>query len=317
HLYIFSQTLVMRWDKQYTDRDLIEAFKKAVEHGVNFFDTAEIYGDGRSEEILGRCLSMVEREEIVVATKFSPMRITEKSIVKALESSLKRLKTNYIDLYQVHWPNPLLPILKAMKILEKMWENGKIRTIGVCNFNLRQLEEARNVLSRTDVVSNQIEYNMLKRDPEKKMIDYCIREKITIIAYSPLAQGALTGKYTSKNKPRDPIRILNPYFTSKRLEKLQLLVEKLREIGEKHGKSVVQVVLSWVTRWPNVVAIPGVKRVEHVLDIVGAAGLKLSDDELKIIEAELEKLSSGRLTWIVNLLKNYLAIKLSEKKLEE
>ncbi|MEN2974691.1 MAG: aldo/keto reductase, partial [Candidatus Caldarchaeales archaeon] len=205
------------YSKTYNDQDLIEAFNKALELGINFFDTAEVYGGGKSEEILGRCLKNVKREDVIIATKFSPTRMTERGIRRALEGSLRRLGVSYVDLYQVHWPSYIMPISKTMKILEKLWYEGKIRAIGVSNFNLRQLVKARESLSKVDIASNQVVYNMLNRGVEKDMIGYCLRENLTVIAYSPLAQGALTGKYSTSNKPGDMVRKINPYFTSRRL----------------------------------------------------------------------------------------------------
>lgn len=299
------------YSKTYDENDLTEAFSKALEIGLNFFDTAEIYGNGKSEEILGRCLKNVKREDVVIATKFSPTRITENGIRKALENSLKRLGTSYVDLYQVHWPNPLIPIPKTMKILERLWSEGKILSIGVSNFNLKELMKSRESLSKTDIVSNQVEYNMLKRNIEKSMIEYCSREKITIIAYSPLAQGALTGKYTRLNKPSDLVRKSNPYFTSKRLESIELLLEALREIADRRGKTITQIVLNWILRWENAVPIPGVKRGKHVLDIAGSMDFRLNDVELKVIEEKLHeiKLSNpSKLKHGIQLLKNYFSM---------
>ncbi|MDW7986146.1 MAG: aldo/keto reductase [Nitrososphaerota archaeon] len=303
------------YSKTYSDQDLLEAFNKALELGINFFDTAEIYGNGRSEEILGRCLKSIKRDEVVIATKFSPTRMTERGIRSALEGSLKRLGTSYVDLYQVHWPTSSTFIPMTMKILEKLWSEGKVLTIGVSNFNLKQLEKARESLSRIDIVSNQVEYNMLKRDVEKDMLEYCLREKITLIAYSPLAQGALTGKYSQLNKPRDLVRKVNPYFTSWKLKNIQPLIEVLREIASRRGKTITQIVLNWIIRWPNAIPIPGVKKIEHVLDIAGSLDFRLDKEELKIIEEKLREIqmkSSSRIIHGVRLLKNFLSMKIYE-----
>jgi len=302
--------------KTYAEHDLLEAFNKAIELGLNFFDTAEIYGDGESERILGRCLKNVKRDEVVVATKFSPTRITEDGIRKSLENSLKRLGTSYVDLYQVHWPNPVASIPKTMKILEKLWSEGKILAIGVSNFNLSQLIKARNSLSKTDITSNQVEYNMLKRNIEKKMIEYCLREKVMIIAYSPLAQGLLTGKYSKVNKARDIVRKFNPYFTSRRLEKVKPLLDVLNEISVKNGRTITQLALNWILRWENTIPIPGVKNARHVVDIAGSMDFSLSNEELKIIEEkiqELEDKNSLKPSRGIHLLRNYLSMVFYEK----
>ena len=259
----------------------------------------------------------MKREEVVIATKFSPTRFTENGIKKALENSLKRLGTSYIDLYQVHWPNPLVPIEKTMKVLEKLWSEGKISAIGVSNFNLKQLIKARDSLSKTDIMSNQVQYNMLKRDIEKDLLGYCLREKITIIAYSPLAQGALTGKYSKTDKPTDLVRRSNPHFTSRKLESISPLLDTLRDISSKRGRTVTQIVLNWILRWENTVPIPGVKRVSHVLDIVGSMDFRLSDEELRMIEEKLNEamlVNPSRFRHGIQLLRNYLSMLFYEKR---
>ena len=259
----------------------------------------------------------MKREEVVIATKFSPTRFTENGIKKALENSLKRLGTSYVDIYQVHWPNPLVPIWNTMRVLEKLWGEGKILAIGVSNFNLKQLIKARDSLSKADIVSNQVEYNMLKRDIEKDLLRYCLREKITIIAYSPLAQGALTGKYSKTNKPTDLVRRVNPYFTSRKLESIAALLDTLRSISSRRGRTVTQIVLNWILRWENTVPIPGVKRVSHVLDIAGSMDFRLNDEELRMIEEKLNEVMLGnpsRLRRGIQLLRNYLSMIFYEKK---
>lgn len=304
------------YSKTYGDRELRKAFGRALELGINFFDTAEIYGGGRSELLLGEFLKDFRRDDVVIATKFSPTRLTERGIRKALEGSLRRLGTSYVDLYQVHWPNILTPISETMKVLEKLWKEGKIMAIGVSNFSLRQLEKAREALSSVDIASNQVEYNMLRRRAEKGLLEYCVREKIALIAYSPLAQGALTGKYSPSSKPGDLVRALNPYFSSRKLREIQPLIGALREIAERRGKTVAQVSLNWILRWPNTIPIPGVKRAEQVDDIAGAMSFRLSQEELELIEEKLKSSGggrSGRISRALHLLKSYISMKLYER----
>ena len=273
------------YGREYGKEDLREAFEKALELGVNFFDTAEIYGGGWSERLLGEFMKE-RREEVVVATKLWPSRITRGMMWKALNRSLERLGTSYVDLYQLHWPNPLVPVSRYMRVMEEMWMEGKIRAIGVSNLSLRQLEEARAALSHTDVASNQVKFNMLERDVERELLPYCQKEKITLIAYSPLAQGLLTGKYGPGRRPRDMVRRINRLFTPEYLRSVKLLLMVLGEIAERRGKTMAQVALNWLISKPWVAAIPGAKRGRHVEEAAGAMGWRLDGEELgKIDEA--------------------------------
>ncbi len=273
------------YGREYGREDLREAFEKALELGVNFFDTAEIYGGGWSERLLGEFMKE-RREEVVVATKLWPSRITRGMMWKALNRSLERLGTSYVDLYQLHWPNPLVPVSKYMRVMEEMWMEGKIRAIGVSNLSLRQLEEARAALSHTDVASNQVKFNMLERDVERELLPYCQKEKITLIAYSPLAQGLLTGKYGPGRRPRDMVRRINRLFTPEYLRSVKPLLMVLGEIAERRGKTMAQVALNWLISKPWVAAIPGAKRGRHVEGAAGAMGWRLDGEELgKIDEA--------------------------------
>ncbi len=273
------------YGREYGREDLREAFEKALELGVNFFDTAEIYGGGWSERLLGEFMKE-RREEVVVATKLWPSRITRGMMWKALNRSLERLGTSYVDLYQLHWPNPLVPVSRYMRVMEEMWMEGKIRAIGVSNLSLRQLEEARAALSHTDVASNQVKFNMLERDVERELLPYCQKEKITLIAYSPLAQGLLTGKYGPGRRPRDMVRRINRLFTPEYLRSVKPLLMVLGEIAERREKTMAQVALNWLISKPWVTAIPGAKHGRHVEEAAGAMGWRLDGEELgKIDEA--------------------------------
>jgi myo-inositol catabolism protein IolS len=174
------------------DAEVIKAVERAHELGVNFVDTAEAYGMGHSESVLGKALKQLGRENFVIATKVHGSHLRYDELQKAAAASAKRLGVKEIDLYQVHWPDPWeqIPLKYTMKALEKLYLEGKIRAIGVSNFAVRDLEEARSCLSRTDIVSNQVRYNLLQRDIDDEVVPYCRKNGISIIAYSPLAQGA-------------------------------------------------------------------------------------------------------------------------------
>ncbi len=274
------------WGREYTREEALRVIRTAIELGVNFIDTAEIYGGGTSERIVGVAIRDV-RDEVVVATKVSPLHLTYRGVRRALEGSLRRLGLRYVDLYQVHWPNPLIPLGQTMRAMEDLLEEGKIRAIGVSNFSLKRLEAARGHLSRHDVASDQVEYNLLKRDVERDLLPYCEGERITLIAYSPLAQGLLTGKYGPGRMPRGLQRRVMMALKYGGVRRLTRVLEVLGEIAKRRGVTVPQVSLNWVLRSRAVVAIPGAKRGEHVRQNVGAVGWSLTQEELEAIEAAL------------------------------
>ncbi len=272
-----------------------EVVRKAVEVGINFFDTAAVYGMGLSEQFLGRALRElgVKREEVIIATKLPGELLSHHDVLRGTKRCLERLGTDYIDLMQVHWPPAWhnFPTCEYMRALEKLVDLGKIRYVGVSNFPTEMLDYARTCLSRTDVVSEQVRYNLIERDVEKEILPYTRWAGMSIIAWSPLAKGALTGKYTPENLPKfEDIRSTDPVFHPENFRKVYEVVKALREVGEKYGRTPAQVALNWlITSSPNVVVIPGAKRPEQVEQNAGAAGWRLKfEDWLK-----LEQLSRG------------------------
>ncbi|MEM3669603.1 MAG: aldo/keto reductase, partial [Nitrososphaerota archaeon] len=172
----------------------------------------------------------------------------------------------------------------------KLVKEGKIRYIGVSNFSLKKLIQAQEALRNNEIVSNQVKYNMVERDAEKELLPFAEKNKITIIAYSPLAQGLLTGKYGPENRPQDYIRKINILFDKENLKRLQPLISILREIASRRGKTPAQVALNWLIRKKEVVAIPGVKRQSQAEENAGAADFSLSEDELRMIESVLNNI---------------------------
>jgi diketogulonate reductase-like aldo/keto reductase len=238
------------------DELAIEIIRFAVEIGMNFIDTAEMYGAGHSEELIGEAIKGI-REKVFIATKVLPTNFRYEDVIKACERSLRRLKTSYIDLYQLHWPNPSIPIKETMRAMEKLVNEGKIRYIGISNFSVEETIEAMNALSKYEIVSNQVEYSLLVRDIEKDLLDFCRKNKITVIAYSPLARGELLkGKY----------------------------YEFLSKIGKKYNKTAAQVALNWLIIKENVVAIPKAFSKAKIVENMGAYGWKLSNEDLKAID---------------------------------
>ncbi len=264
--------------EDFSERDARAAADKALELGINFIDTAEVYGEGRSEELVGKTIKD-RRHEVLIATKVSGGHLRAGDLIQACEESLKRLGIETIDLYQVHWPNSYVPLGVTMGALDRLIQQGKIRYVGMSNFPAPMLQEAQQYLKRK-IVSNQVRYNLLQRDIEQEILPYCRDEGISIIAYSPLAQGLLSGKYSRENLPNDAVRQGNPLFKNpENLEHALKVVAALEEIAQAHGKSAAQVALRWLIEQPGVVAIPGAKRPEQVQANAGALGWSLTPEE--------------------------------------
>ncbi|MEM4715863.1 MAG: aldo/keto reductase [Candidatus Caldarchaeum sp.] len=277
------------YGKSYTMADCVEAVKASVEAGVNLIDTAEVYGGGLSEEIVGKALKEVDGE-VFVASKVSPAHLTYEGVIKACERSLRRLGLKTIDLYQIHFPNPLIPLRQTMKAMEDLVKMGKIRFIGVSNFSLKLLIRARECLGTEDVVSNQVKYNLVERKIEKDLLPYCEREKITILAYSPLAQGLLTGKYSSQHRPLDYVRRINILYTSAFLKRAETLFVELEKIAGKHGVSMGQAALAWVAGHQGCTAIAGAKNKHQALENALAGNVMLSEEEINRLSQISEKI---------------------------
>jgi myo-inositol catabolism protein IolS len=266
------------WEQDFSKRDALAAFKEAMDLGINFIDTAEVYGEGRSEELVGEAVKG-HRDQFIIATKASGGHLREKDLLRACEGSLKRLDMATIDLYQVHWPNSYVPLTETMGALDKLAQQGKIRYVGVSNFPASMLQEAQAHL-KGKIVSNQVRYNLLQREIEREILPYCREEEITIIAYSPLAQGFLTGKYDQQNLPQDEVRQRNPLFRNEgNLRQALGVVNALGEVARTHRKTPAQVALRWLIEQPGVVTIPGAKRPQQVEENAGAMGWQLTEQE--------------------------------------
>ena len=280
------------WGQDVEDDKIVGALIRANELGINFIDTAEAYGDGHSETVVARAIKEIGRDNVVVATKVHGGHLHADDLVKAAENSAARLGVKEIDLYQVHWPDPWeqVPLRETMKAMESLYDRGLIRAVGVSNFSVRDLKEAREHLSHVDIASDQVRYNMVQREVEEEVLPYCRREGITLIAWSPIAQGALTGKYSTAHKPSDDIRRGNKLFNDANLAEISKLLQVLREIAEAEQKTVAQVALNWLTREGDVLPIPGAKTEAQAEENAGAVGWKLKADELKRIDEVLSKL---------------------------
>ncbi|RFA96255.1 aldo/keto reductase [Pyrobaculum aerophilum] len=261
---------------------------KALEVGINFFDTAAVYGRGRSEEFLGRAIrELGARDHVYIATKIHGDWLRRIDILTSVENQRRRLGVDAIDLYQIHWPACWhnTPICETMKTLEELVDRGLVRYIGVSNFPLALLERARSCLSRVDIVTSQNRYNIIEREADKELLPYLRREGIILIAWSPLAKGVLTGKYTPSNLPTfEDVRRNDPLFTPQNLKLVWPVVEEIMRIAKAHGKTPAQVALNWLIRDPWIYPIPGAKTPEQVVENAGAVGWSLSDDEWRTLD---------------------------------
>jgi aryl-alcohol dehydrogenase-like predicted oxidoreductase len=255
--------------------EALRIVERALELGVNLIDTAEIYGWGRSEEILGEALSG-RREKAWLASKVFPILPLPGRLRAAARASLGRLKTDRLDLYQLHFDNPVVPLSIQMRGLGKLQTDGLIRHVGVSNYSLKRWKKAEEALGGP-VAANQVEYHLLKRNAEV-MLEWARANGRLVIAYSPLAQGLLSGRYSAENVPAD-VRRFNPFFSRKKISRAARVLDALRDIGARHGATRAQVALAWVIRGGNVAAIPGAKTVRQLEENAAAADLTLSADE--------------------------------------
>ncbi len=270
-----------------TDPTSIKAtINHAIDSGINYLDTAESYANGASEKYIGEVVKeRGDRENLVIATKIHQTHLGFDEVLKACNASLRRLQTDYIDLFQIHAPSFNVPISETMIALRTLLDEGKVRYVGVSNFQVSLCEVAINSLDNHEVISNQLEYSILNRNIEKAMLKYSEWREIPIIAYSPLARGMLTGKYTSGTQiPPDDRRNKKPLFSNpENIALLQPLMEIIKNIGEKNNASIAQVSLNWLLKHDNVIPLPGAKSIEQVDSHVAATTWKMSDDDWNAI----------------------------------
>jgi aryl-alcohol dehydrogenase-like predicted oxidoreductase len=278
------------YGKTYTENDLQAAFHASLDAGIYFFDTAEIYGNGRSERLLGELVRTVE-QPLVIATKFIPFpwRLWKARLLTALRASLNRLGLEQVSLYQIHLPLPPIPIEIWADGLADAIEAGLVKVVGVSNFSASQMLKAHGALAKRGVplASNEVEFHLLNRQIERNgLLTLCQELGVTIIAYSPLAKGVLTGKYTPEVPPTG---MRGRSFTRSRLTAIQPLIKQLAECGLAHeGKSPAQVALNWLI-CKGVVPIPGAKNARQAQENAGALGWRLSENEI----ASLDKISES------------------------
>jgi aryl-alcohol dehydrogenase-like predicted oxidoreductase len=285
------------WGPQ-DDKESISTIHHALELGINWIDTAAVYGLGHSEEIVGKAIKKL-RHKAIIATKCGRVwdrngnilgRLKKKSIRSEVEGSLKRLKIEIIDLYQIHWPEPDEDIEEAWGAMADLIKEGKIRYAGVSNFSVEQIKRIQPIHS---VASVQAPYSMLERSIEEELLEYCSANNMGIILYSPMQKGILTGKFTRErlqNLPEDDHRRRDPRFHEPELSANLKLVENLRSIAEKSGRTVAQLAIAWVLRRPEVTAaIVGARHPVQIEETFIAGEWVLSKEDIAAIEVLLEK----------------------------
>jgi diketogulonate reductase-like aldo/keto reductase len=240
------------------DSEAIEALKLGLDLGMTHIDTAEMYGAGHSEEVVAKALENWHKP-VFVASKVSPSHFAYDDLLRSARKSLERLRIKQMDLYQLHWPNTRISIAETMKAMEELVREGLVRYIGVSNFSVDQMTEAQAALSREEIASNQVEYNLVDRAVEEEILPFCQREKLTLIAYSPLGQGRIARGRGGIFKVVD-------------------------EIAARLGKSRSQIALNWLLQHESVVVIPKASDKKHVRENAGASGWKLSASDFQEID---------------------------------
>ncbi len=238
------------------DKKYVEAITYAIKKGITHIDTAELYGHGHCEELVGQAIKKFDRKKLFITTKVSPQHLfTAGQIKKSCQNSLKRLGRDYVDLYLIHWPNPLAPMKTVMATFDELLEEGLVKNIGVSNFSLRQLQNAQK-LSKNKIVTNQVHYNLLHRDPEEELLAFCQKENIILTAYTPIAKGQIEGQS-----------------------------DVLEKVAQKYHKTPIQAALRWLLEKPNVIAIPKASSPEHIDELLGSLGWKMSKVDQDLLSA--------------------------------
>ena len=294
-------------------KDSIEAIRAAYDLGVTSIDTAPIYGQGTSEEIVGEAIKDLPRDKVQILTKYGMRWDLNKgelamksednegkaidiykyagrdSIIKECENSLRRLKTDYIDLYQIHWPDVTTPIEETMETVAQLIKEGKVRHAGVCNYNVAQLQEAEKYIK---LASNQVPYSMVKRDIEADVVPYCLEHGKSILAYSPLERGLLTGKMKPGYQFGEGDHRANLYFfQDENLKRTDAFLQKIKPLADEKNATLAQLVIRWTVEQPGItIALVGARNASQATQNAKALNVKLSPDEISFITEELNKL---------------------------
>jgi aryl-alcohol dehydrogenase-like predicted oxidoreductase len=271
----------------YAEREAEAIVRRAIDLGVTLFDTAEVYGFGRSERILGQALGD-RRASVFLATKLFPLLPVAPVVEQRAVASANRLGTRRLDLYQVHQANPVVRDGTTMRGMRALQTVGLVGEVGVSNYSLARWQAAEQALGGR-VLSNQVEYSLVHRQPEADLLPYAEAGGRVVIAYSPLGQGLLGGKYDRDHRPAGGVRAGNPLFLPENLDRASELLGVLRDVAAAHDASPAQVALAWVIRHPAVAAIPGASSLEQLESNVAAAGLELTGDEDAALRAAADR----------------------------
>ena len=282
----WGDSLFWGYGSDYGEQEVKAAFEGAIANGATFFDTAEVYGLGESEKLIGKFLKQRDRP-VQIATKYFPLpwRFNKQAVAEALSDSLKRLQVEQVALYQVHMPFDFFMGQETlMEALANEVQKGRILTVGVSNYSASQMQQAHDLLAKYNVplAVNQVRYSLLTRKIEQNgVLETARRLGVTILAYSPLDQGLLTGKYTPDNRVRvQGARKLDPKFSTQGLSKIEPVISKLKQLGDKYQKTTVQVALNWLIAQGNVIPIPGAKNAKQAIENAGAIGWQLSPEDI-------------------------------------
>jgi aryl-alcohol dehydrogenase-like predicted oxidoreductase len=269
------------YGKQYAEQESQAIVRRAIELGVTLFDTAEVYGLGRSERILGQAISG-HRDQVFLATKILPVAPLPPVVEQRAVASANRLGVSHLDLYQLHQPNPFVKdsvIMRGMRPLQRI---GLVGEVGVSNYPLNRWKAAEDALG-SRVLSNQVRYSLVAHGPTDTLIPYSEHSGRVVIAYSPLAQGFLSGRYDASNRPENRVRSYSALFLPVNLERAAGLFRILREVADAHDATPAQIALAWAIRSPAVTAIPGASSVAQLESNVAAAEIDLTDDEWRAL----------------------------------
>jgi aryl-alcohol dehydrogenase-like predicted oxidoreductase len=275
------------YGEPYAEQEARAIVRRAIELEVTLFDTAEIYGFGRSERILGEALGE-NRESVFLATKIFPVVPVAPVVEQRAVASANRLGTRRLDLYQVHQPNPLVRDGTTMRGMRALQRVGLVGEVGVSNYSLDRWRGAEDALG-SRVLSNQVPYSLVARAPERDLLPFAESTGHVVIAYSPLAQGLLSGRYHRASRPVNRVRATNPLFLPENLERAGDLIASLREVADAHSATAAQIALAWVIRHPAVTAIPGASSVKQLESNVAAAEIELTDDEYQALQAASDR----------------------------
>jgi len=294
------------------EADAIAAIRRSLELGITTIDTAAVYGFGRSEEIIAKALDGVKRGDVQLLTKYGlrwdrpegelrfdtvdnegrPIKVMRNSrpdsVIEECERSLKRLRTDHIDLFQCHWPDPSTPMAETFGAIARLIEQGKVLAAGVSNYSVEQMAEAHRVVP---LAASQPPYSMVNRGAEDDVIPYCVSSGISVIVYSPLQRGLLTGKITEDYRfgPGDH-RAANAFFRPANVRRVNAMLNKMRPFAESHGATLAQVVIAWTLRRRGITAaLVGARNVRQAGENAEAAGVKLSEEEIQRIDALLDE----------------------------